>query len=277
MNNTNHNITGIANDTSIIHNDQTASKHFHIVLELVIFFGFVLYLVLQLLYKLYVDTLKKSKKSGRSRSMIDKQLITKKVITCPRITEFEVSSTLQQEQESTNATLKSDSDPIIDDDLQLCHICLDLFKKDDLVSWSKLSNSCKHVYHHECIIPWLTYHHDCPCCRSMFINPNCKYNNHFDKYKLAKVSGRIKFNSRSKLKFCTHHGLINNYTSLSSQMKHNMIFSQNVKSNNKDSSTYDENSLEEKEGDYDSHVVVIEINEEDDAAEWCCYHVPLDT
>jgi len=43
-----------------------------------------------------------------------------------------------------------------------CAICQDDFTKEDLVRELK----CKHIYHKDCIDPWLTKQsHKCPCCR----------------------------------------------------------------------------------------------------------------
>ena len=77
-----------------------------------------------------------------------------------------------EEQESKNASL-TECDSIDnnddDNDLQTCLICLESFKEGEAVSWSKTSTTCNHVYHEDCIIPWLINYDDCPCCRSMLI------------------------------------------------------------------------------------------------------------
>jgi hypothetical protein len=52
-----------------------------------------------------------------------------------------------------------------------CVICLDRFRKDDLVAFSKALD-CKHVFHQECIEGWLAdpKHDDCPSCRCQIID-----------------------------------------------------------------------------------------------------------
>jgi len=42
-----------------------------------------------------------------------------------------------------------------------CSVCKEEFKKNDEVH--KLP--CKHVFHPDCIIPWLKQHNSCPTCR----------------------------------------------------------------------------------------------------------------
>lgn len=47
-----------------------------------------------------------------------------------------------------------------------CAVCQDPFELESMVS--KLP--CKHIYHKECILPWLREHDSCPVCRA-FISP----------------------------------------------------------------------------------------------------------
>ena len=42
-----------------------------------------------------------------------------------------------------------------------CCICLSDFKADDNVSVL----SCKHLFHHDCIVEWSMYKINCPVCR----------------------------------------------------------------------------------------------------------------
>ncbi len=42
-----------------------------------------------------------------------------------------------------------------------CAVCKDAFKSEDKV----YSLPCKHIYHTECIMPWLKRHNTCPVCR----------------------------------------------------------------------------------------------------------------
>ena len=70
------------------------------------------------------------------------------------------------------------SDNVEDEEEQECVICLDTFEVGDVVSWSRHSETCNHVYHSECIEPWLieSRQDDCPSCRSKLILYN--YNDH---------------------------------------------------------------------------------------------------
>ena len=42
-----------------------------------------------------------------------------------------------------------------------CHVCMEDFILDEKVR----SLPCKHIYHGDCIIPWLELHGTCPICR----------------------------------------------------------------------------------------------------------------
>eukprot|EP01130_Rhizamoeba_saxonica_P016105 TRINITY_DN7373_c0_g1_i1.p2 TRINITY_DN7373_c0_g1~~TRINITY_DN7373_c0_g1_i1.p2 ORF type:complete len:112 (-),score=23.05 TRINITY_DN7373_c0_g1_i1:62-397(-) len=44
---------------------------------------------------------------------------------------------------------------------EMCVVCADQFVDDDEAH--KLD--CNHIYHVDCIIPWLTKHNTCPVCR----------------------------------------------------------------------------------------------------------------
>jgi hypothetical protein len=60
-----------------------------------------------------------------------------------------------------------------------CSICLDDFVEGDLICWSKIP-SCKHIFHQQCLLPWLLLHDSCPSCRcnifanndSVFLSPS---------------------------------------------------------------------------------------------------------
>jgi len=52
----------------------------------------------------------------------------------------------------------------LETDCNNCSVCINDFKKDDIVS---LLTNCKHVFHTECIIEWGKYKQECPLCRSI--------------------------------------------------------------------------------------------------------------
>lgn len=54
----------------------------------------------------------------------------------------------------------------VDNNLQ-CHVCMEDYSLDEEVRCLP----CKHVYHPECIVPWLEMHGTCPICRKV-IHPS---------------------------------------------------------------------------------------------------------
>ncbi|GFH56530.1 hypothetical protein CTEN210_13006 [Chaetoceros tenuissimus] len=49
-----------------------------------------------------------------------------------------------------------------------CSICGDEYKSGDKIAWSR-NEQCFHLFHIECIVPWLMNHSDCPMCRNDFL------------------------------------------------------------------------------------------------------------
>jgi len=52
-----------------------------------------------------------------------------------------------------------------------CAICLEPYREDDDVSYSRHQN-CTHAFHRRCILMWLKdeYRNDCPCCRGPYLH-----------------------------------------------------------------------------------------------------------
>lgn len=79
----------------------------------------------------------------------------------------------------TNTTMKRSEftlnleDPIRGNDIELetCAICLEPYRENSSVSYSKHQN-CTHAFHTHCIKSWLKdqCRNDCPCCRSQYLH-----------------------------------------------------------------------------------------------------------
>jgi hypothetical protein len=84
---------------------------------------------------------------------------------------------------SGDSPQKTKAFPLVEDDddeeAQACVICLDPFQVGDVVSWSRYSETCHHVFHSECIQPWLQdkRRDECPSCRAnLMIKDNITIN-----------------------------------------------------------------------------------------------------
>jgi len=68
---------------------------------------------------------------------------------------------------NTSAQPQGDSDVDME-----CSICLDVFEPGDKLSWSRTLR-CEHVFHEECLKPWLMTNDECPYCRTKIIGDCC--------------------------------------------------------------------------------------------------------
>jgi len=55
-----------------------------------------------------------------------------------------------------------------EESLKSCPICLENYKEDDTVCWSK-NDDCLHAFHLICLTEWLMNNNDCPMCRANYL------------------------------------------------------------------------------------------------------------
>ena len=68
-----------------------------------------------------------------------------------------------------------------------CSICLELYKKSDTLR----ELPCKHDFHEECLLDWLSMHNSCPVCRHELKTDDPSY----EQYKKDKISNLINRNN----------------------------------------------------------------------------------
>lgn len=64
-------------------------------------------------------------------------------------------------------------DELLNSELNQCAVCQDEFEKGSQVK----QMPCKHVYHDECLLPWLQLHNSCPVCRYELPTDDADYEN----------------------------------------------------------------------------------------------------
>ena len=59
---------------------------------------------------------------------------------------------------------------VAEDDISTCYICMELIKKGDIFMRLACSDTVNHVFHSDCLQPWLTQgKKTCPTCRSKVV------------------------------------------------------------------------------------------------------------
>mmetsp|Transcript_29661 Transcript_29661/g.71812 ORF Transcript_29661/g.71812 Transcript_29661/m.71812 type:complete len:685 (+) Transcript_29661:76-2130(+) len=109
--------------------------------------------------------------------------IDKAVVSCSSSTDGCSAETEADIDDGHDCQYCDDFDDEDEDDEDVCHICLDSFDVGDRVMWAKhfyastgggsgSGSACRHVFHVDCIMPWLMEkrENECPSCRRCLVH-----------------------------------------------------------------------------------------------------------
>lgn len=89
---------------------------------------------------------------------------------CNSVTTSDFFTTKRPSEDTATLILEHSTTPL-DWQTETCAICLEPYKENDDVSYSKHQN-CTHAFHTSCILSWLKdeFRNDCPCCRGPYLH-----------------------------------------------------------------------------------------------------------
>lgn len=121
----------------------------------------------------------------KTEEELNDHIVTKTIVPCslsdkkdennPETKPDEIDNTMGNMEEGNididSSTISADQFALDFSEDKTCAICIDTFEIGDEVSWSRY-HKCDHVFHYDCIIPWLKQHDECPYCRCNYIMPD---------------------------------------------------------------------------------------------------------
>lgn len=154
----------------------------------------------------------RKKDPERRQRVVESSLVTMRVVSCDenhtlRLGALSGSIASLSLEEDSSFSITS----LEDERRSACVICLEAFRKNDCVTWSK-SMECRHVFHHECLEEWLVNpkHDDCPACRCQIVHDDDEDEDD-DLLRMAEQDGQDGHQQRhssSSLAFVIMNGLI---------------------------------------------------------------------
>jgi len=97
----------------------------------------------------------------------------------PRCTDGDIENGIKpsscdiDDEIQSSCEMNTSTQPEEDSDVDMeCSVCLEVFEAGDKLSWSR-NLKCEHVFHQECLMPWLMTHDECPYCRTKIIDDCC--------------------------------------------------------------------------------------------------------
>lgn len=115
------------------------------------------------------------------QSLVDKNMVVKRILQSQDGQLALGDAQEEGEDDGQHSGGGNQSIDSTDENTSTCVICLDAFRVGDVVAWShritldgwtESEETCNHVFHKDCIYPWLVLpnHDDCPSCRSVIIH-----------------------------------------------------------------------------------------------------------
>uniref|UniRef100_A0A7S2JTG7 RING-type domain-containing protein n=1 Tax=Leptocylindrus danicus TaxID=163516 RepID=A0A7S2JTG7_9STRA len=177
----------------------------------------VVYLLVPFFVRI-VDYLLEVMFANRRRKMIQKMLVYKKVrVDCivSRLGKVEGSHEIEElmaSKENKNMPSYSSFSETANSELRdipICAICWGQYLEGEGVCWCKY-NACTHVFHSDCLSPWLKKHNECPCCRQNMLQfcTGKAQKNDPNSEKNKKIIGLSSPNNLKNFLFCQIHGIV---------------------------------------------------------------------
>lgn len=119
------------------------------------------------------EELKKRLDPERRRVVIGERIESREILTSSEAKSLIATIDTQRETSTvhpaSSTSLPNKTSTTSTDTEPMCSVCLEGFAPGDRLSWAKLDPNCRHVFHTDCLVPWLMEHDECPYCRTVLI------------------------------------------------------------------------------------------------------------
>jgi len=112
-------------------------------------------------------------------TVLERRQAMENILSFKSVTEKEISALAERDHKNyelagghfclNRGCSDEDSVYINDRHVSSCSICIDEY---DVGDEYFVASKCRHIFHSDCILLWLTKHYECPVCREKLVDPN---------------------------------------------------------------------------------------------------------